>query len=119
MEREDESETVHERFMQRAIALARRGMGRVSPNPLVGAVLVKNGRIVAEGYHLYQKENHAEVVALEKAGRLAAGASLYLNLARSMSKSKSCRGLRSSSSARTARLRTRSFKKSESSPRAS
>ena len=80
VEREDESETVHERFMQRAIALARRGVGRVSPNPLVGAVLVKNGRIVAEGYHLYQKEHHAEVVALERAGRQAAGASLYLNL---------------------------------------
>ena len=80
MEREDESETVHERFMNRAIALARRGVGRVSPNPLVGAVLVKNGRIVAEGYHLYEKKHHAEVVALEKAGRQAAGASLYLNL---------------------------------------
>lgn len=80
MERGDESETVHEGFMKRAIALARRGVGRVSPNPLVGAVLVKKGRIVAEGYHLYQKKNHAEVVALERAGRQAAGASLYLNL---------------------------------------
>lgn len=80
MERGAESETVHEQFMKRAIALARRGMGRVSPNPLVGAVLVKKGRIVAEGYHLYQKKNHAEVVALERAGRQAAGASLYLNL---------------------------------------
>jgi diaminohydroxyphosphoribosylaminopyrimidine deaminase/5-amino-6-(5-phosphoribosylamino)uracil reductase len=66
--------------MKRAITLARRGMGRVSPNPLVGAVLVKNGRIVAEGHHLYEKKHHAEVVALERAGRRAAGASLYLNL---------------------------------------
>ena len=64
MEREDESETVHEGFMKRAIALARRGMGRVSPNPLVGAVVVRNGQIVGEGYHLYQKKDHAEVVAL-------------------------------------------------------
>ncbi len=80
MEPGDESETVHERFMKRAIALARRGVGRASPNPLVGAVLVKNGRIVGKGYHLYQKKNHAEVVALERAGRQAAGASLYLNL---------------------------------------
>jgi diaminohydroxyphosphoribosylaminopyrimidine deaminase/5-amino-6-(5-phosphoribosylamino)uracil reductase len=55
-------------------------MGRVSPNPLVGAVLVKNGRIVAEGYHLYNKKDHAEVVALERASRRADGASLYLNL---------------------------------------
>ncbi len=66
--------------MKRAIALARRGVGRVSPNPLVGAVLVKNGRIVAEGHHLYAKKDHAEVVALERAGRRATGASLYLNL---------------------------------------
>ncbi len=80
MERGDESETEHERFVKRAIALARRGVGRVSPNPLVGAVLVKSGRIVAEGYHLYEKKDHAEIVALERAGRQAAGASLYLNL---------------------------------------
>ena len=66
--------------MKRAIALARRGVGRVSPNPLVGAVVVKDGRIVGEGYHLYEKKDHAEVVALESAGRQAAGASLYLNL---------------------------------------
>ena len=80
MELGDESEAVHERFMKRAIALARRGMGRVSPNPLVGAVVVQNGQIVGEGYHLYQKRDHAEVVALQSAGPGSAGASLYINL---------------------------------------
>ncbi len=80
MELEDETEAVHQRFMKRAIALARRGMGRVSPNPLVGAVVVQNGQIVGEGYHLYQKKDHAEVVALQSAGPRSAGASLYINL---------------------------------------
>ena len=80
MELGDETDSVHERFMKRAIALARRGMGRVSPNPLVGAVLVQNGQIVGEGYHLYQRKAHAEVVALQSAGRRTVGASLYLNL---------------------------------------
>ncbi len=80
MELEDETEAVHQRFMKRAIALARRGMGRVSPNPLVGAVVVQNGQIVGEGYHLYQKKDHAEVVALQSAGQRSVGASLYINL---------------------------------------
>ena len=52
----------------------------MSPNPLVGAVVVQNGRIVGEGYHLYQKKDHAEVVALRMAGSQAAGGALYLNL---------------------------------------
>ena len=66
--------------MNRAIALAGRGIGRVSPNPLVGAVIVKDEQVVGEGYHLYQKKDHAEIVALDRAGNRAAGADLYVNL---------------------------------------
>lgn len=69
-----------ELFMKRALALARRGAGRVSPNPLVGAVVVKNSRIVGEGYHLYEKLDHAELAALRAAGSRAKGATLYVNL---------------------------------------
>ena len=75
-----EKKKYHERYMKRAISLARRGMGRVSPNPMVGAVLVNKERIVGEGYHLYEKKHHAEVVALQIAGPLSVGATLYLNL---------------------------------------
>ncbi len=70
----------HERFMKRAIALAGRGMGRVSPNPLVGALVVRKGKVVGDGYHLYQAREHAEVIALELAGAQAKGGSLYVNL---------------------------------------
>ena len=68
------------RFMRRALQLARRGAGRVSPNPMVGAVVVRDGRIVGEGYHLYRKLHHAEVVALDRAGNRARGATLYVTL---------------------------------------
>jgi len=59
------------KFMGRALTLARRGLGRVSPNPAVGAVVVKNGEIVGEGYHLWERKTHAEVAALEQAGKRA------------------------------------------------
>ncbi|HEV8131918.1 MAG TPA: bifunctional diaminohydroxyphosphoribosylaminopyrimidine deaminase/5-amino-6-(5-phosphoribosylamino)uracil reductase RibD [Acidobacteriota bacterium] len=67
-------------LMRRALLLAHRGLGRVSPNPAVGAVLVKNGRVVGEGFHQYQQVKHAEVIACEQAGTEATGASLYINL---------------------------------------
>ena len=67
-------------LMKRALELARRGAGLVSPNPLVGAVLVNDGRIVGEGYHLYKGVRHAESYAIESAGALAQGATLYCNL---------------------------------------
>jgi len=66
--------------MRLALRLAKRGAGRVSPNPLVGAVVVKNGRIVGRGYHHAYGEAHAEVVALRDAGEAAQGATLYVNL---------------------------------------
>ncbi|HET8677972.1 MAG TPA: bifunctional diaminohydroxyphosphoribosylaminopyrimidine deaminase/5-amino-6-(5-phosphoribosylamino)uracil reductase RibD [Blastocatellia bacterium] len=67
-------------FMQRAIDLARRGEGLVSPNPMVGAVLVKEGRIIGEGYHRYDWLKHAESFALEMAGEDARGSSLFCSL---------------------------------------
>jgi diaminohydroxyphosphoribosylaminopyrimidine deaminase/5-amino-6-(5-phosphoribosylamino)uracil reductase len=51
-----------------ALALAARGQGQVKPNPLVGAVVVKDGVIVGQGFHRYEGIKHAEVLALEKAG---------------------------------------------------
>lgn len=66
--------------MQRALSLAERGRERVHPNPLVGCVIVKKGRIIAEGYHAYYGGPHAEIVALRKAGKKAQGATLYVTL---------------------------------------
>ncbi len=67
-------------FMQKALELAARGRGRTSPNPMVGAVIVKRGKIIAEGYHRKAGTPHAEIVALKKAGPQAKGAVLYVNL---------------------------------------
>lgn len=69
-----------EDYMRRAIELAQKGSGRTSPNPMVGAVVVKGGKAVGEGYHAKAGRPHAEIEALKKAGRRARGASLYLNL---------------------------------------
>jgi diaminohydroxyphosphoribosylaminopyrimidine deaminase / 5-amino-6-(5-phosphoribosylamino)uracil reductase len=75
------SEHPHERAaMQRALDLARRGWGRVAPNPLVGAVVLAGDAVVGEGYHAEYGGPHAEVVALEAAGARARGATLVLNL---------------------------------------
>ena len=66
--------------MNRAWELALQGWGRTSPNPMVGAVLVKAGKIIAEGYHHYCGGDHAEVDALKKAGARARGATLFVTL---------------------------------------
>lgn len=66
------------KFMKRALVLARRG--RTSPNPMVGAVVVRGGEIVGEGFHPRAGEPHAEVFALQAAGDLACGADLYVTL---------------------------------------
>ena len=68
------------RFMRRALELAERGAGFVNPNPMVGAVLVKNGKVIAEGYHAAFGGLHAEAAALRKAGGSACGADLYVTL---------------------------------------
>jgi diaminohydroxyphosphoribosylaminopyrimidine deaminase / 5-amino-6-(5-phosphoribosylamino)uracil reductase len=72
--------TVDEKFMRQALRLARRGLGRTSPNPMVGSVVVKNGRIIGQGYHHYFGGKHAEVNALESAGGDVAGATIYITL---------------------------------------
>ena len=69
-----------EKWMARALALAARGAGETNPNPMVGCVVVKGGRIVGEGSHARAGGSHAEVTALERAGRRARGATLYVNL---------------------------------------
>ena len=66
--------------MDEAFELAERGRGHTHPNPLVGALLVKDGAIVGRGFHLGPGEPHAEVMALAEAGPLAAGATLYCTL---------------------------------------
>ncbi len=66
--------------MRRAIGLAWRGWGRVHPNPLVGAVVVRDGEVIAEGWHAQYGEPHAEAVALAAAGERARGATLYSTL---------------------------------------
>src|SRR5882762_8053912 len=66
--------------MERALALARQGVGLASPNPHVGCVIVHDGQIVGEGFHQYERRDHAESVALKSAGEKARGATLYVNL---------------------------------------
>ncbi len=67
-------------YMRKALNLARRGIGSTSPNPMVGAVIVKGGKVVGEGYHHKAGEAHAEIVALEKAGQRARGGVMLVNL---------------------------------------
>ena len=67
-------------WMDEALELARRGAGRASPNPAVGAVLVSDGQIVGRGYHTYAQVKHAEILALDQAGERARGATLYVTL---------------------------------------
>jgi diaminohydroxyphosphoribosylaminopyrimidine deaminase/5-amino-6-(5-phosphoribosylamino)uracil reductase len=67
-------------FMRRALELAERGRGLTSPNPMVGAVVVRDGRVVGEGAHLRAGGAHAEIAALSAAGDTARGATLYVTL---------------------------------------
>src|SRR5258707_12945693 len=67
-------------FMARALRLAERGLYTTTPNPRVGCVLVKDGRVVGEGWHERAGEAHAEIVALNAAGASAAGATAYVSL---------------------------------------
>jgi diaminohydroxyphosphoribosylaminopyrimidine deaminase / 5-amino-6-(5-phosphoribosylamino)uracil reductase len=68
------------RFMEHALALARKGAGLASPNPMVGCVIVGEGQIVGEGFHQYEWRDHSEIVALKSAGEKAHGATLYVTL---------------------------------------
>jgi diaminohydroxyphosphoribosylaminopyrimidine deaminase/5-amino-6-(5-phosphoribosylamino)uracil reductase len=67
-------------WMRRVLHLAEKGRGKTPPNPMVGAVLLKDSKVVGEGYHAKAGEDHAEIVALQQAGEEARGATLYLNL---------------------------------------
>ena len=67
-------------MIERALELAERGRGTTAPNPVVGAVVVRQGEIVGEGWHERKGGPHAEVVALEAAGRLARGSTLYVTM---------------------------------------
>mgnify|MGYP003431441315 FL=1 len=68
------------KYMDMAVELAKNGIGRVNPNPLVGAVIVKDGEVIGKGYHKYYGGPHAEVYALEEAGSNAKGADIYVTL---------------------------------------
>lgn len=70
----------YENLMRRCFKLAKLGEGRTNPNPMVGALIVKGGRIISTGYHRKAGEKHAEVQAIEKAGKKAKGATLIVNL---------------------------------------
>jgi diaminohydroxyphosphoribosylaminopyrimidine deaminase / 5-amino-6-(5-phosphoribosylamino)uracil reductase len=67
-------------FLREALELARQGKGQTSPNPMVGAVLVRDGEVVGRGFHTYAGTKHAEIHALDQAGERARGAALYINL---------------------------------------
>src|SRR5260370_29431843 len=66
--------------MEHALALARKGAGLASPNPMVGCVIVREGQIVGEGFHQFEWRDHAEIVALKSASEKARGATLYVTL---------------------------------------
>src|SRR5829696_4397087 len=66
--------------MARALELAERGLYTTTPNPRVGCVLVRDGRVIAEGYHERAGEAHAEIMALRAAGEQARGATVYVSL---------------------------------------
>ncbi|HEB02790.1 MAG TPA: bifunctional diaminohydroxyphosphoribosylaminopyrimidine deaminase/5-amino-6-(5-phosphoribosylamino)uracil reductase RibD [Nitrospirae bacterium] len=68
------------KYMKRALSLASRARGQTSPNPMVGAVIVKGGKVIAEAYHKKAGSPHAEVLALTLAGEYAYGATLYVTL---------------------------------------
>ena len=80
MSKHSQWSTTDQEFMEYALALASKARGRTSPNPLVGAVIVREGEIVGEGYHQKAGDAHAEIHALNQAKRLAEGATMYVTL---------------------------------------
>ena len=73
-------EAIHRRYLAACLELARHGEGHTSPNPMVGALVVKEGRILSQGFHRRAGDPHAEIEALTAAGEEARGATLYVNL---------------------------------------
>ncbi len=80
MQNETEGVLSDEHWMERALGLAQQSVGLASPNPAVGCVLVKSGKPIGEGFHEYDKLDHAEIVALKRAGEAARGAAAYITL---------------------------------------
>ena len=78
--KDSEIQEIDRAMMRRCLELARRAEGKTAPNPLVGSVIVKDGKIVGEGFHPGAGQPHAEVFALREAGELAEGATVYVNL---------------------------------------
>jgi diaminohydroxyphosphoribosylaminopyrimidine deaminase/5-amino-6-(5-phosphoribosylamino)uracil reductase len=76
----DPAHAANQRWMKHALNLARKSIGLASPNPVVGCVLVKDEAIVGEGFHEYDRRDHAEIVALSQAGGNARGATAYVTL---------------------------------------
>ncbi len=72
--------SIDQKYMRMALQLAEKARGRTSPNPMVGAVVVKNDRVISRGYHRKAGEPHAEAIALKQAGKAAKGATLYVTL---------------------------------------
>ena len=72
--------TQHMKYMRMALRLAEKAKGRTSPNPMVGALVVKNGKVVSRGFHEKAGMPHAEAVAIHKAGAAAKGSTLYVTL---------------------------------------
>jgi len=77
---EDKQNLTDRDYMRRALRLARQGMGKTSPNPMVGAVIVKDDRVIGRGYHHRFGGNHAEINALHNASESVAGATIYVTL---------------------------------------
>ena len=71
---------IDQQWMERALKQAEQSVGLASPNPAVGCVLVRDDRLVGEGFHEYDRRDHAEIVALKQAGPLARGATAYVTL---------------------------------------
>jgi diaminohydroxyphosphoribosylaminopyrimidine deaminase/5-amino-6-(5-phosphoribosylamino)uracil reductase len=76
----DLEQDVDTRYLREALDLARKGEAQASPNPLVGALLVRDGQVVGRGFHTWAGVKHGEILALEEAGERARGATLYINL---------------------------------------
>ena len=72
--------TTDEQWMKEVLHLAEKGRGRTSPNPMVGAIIVKGGKVVGRGYHARAGDPHAEILSLQQAGEKAKGGVLYINL---------------------------------------
>jgi len=76
----DRQQDADTRYLREALDLARKGRAQASPNPHVGAVLVRDGAVVGRGFHTWAGVKHAEILALEEAGGQARGSTLYINL---------------------------------------